>query len=266
MPPRLKTAWAFLLIVSMTPIMADRAICAETLVLAAANTRPTAFLVDGKPTGMLVDLVTEAFRRAGHPVEIKLLPWARCLEDAKAGAVDGVFSSFKLPERELFLAFPKEALTTQVIAFFARKNSTVSFDGNLNSVRSVKIGIINGTSYGKKFDAAIKDGTLWHIDRTNSIDSNLQKLVSERVDLIPSYREVATEAAKRLDLLPKIQELSPPLETVPSYLAFTKVRDLSKLSHAFDTELALMKQDGTYDRIVEKYVVRLAPNTAPKRK
>lgn len=264
MPQRLKSAWVFLLIMSMTLIMTGRAVCSETLVLAAADTRPTAFLVDGKPTGMLVELVTEAFRRAGHSVEIKLMPWARCIEEAKIGAVDGVFSSFKLPERELFLSFPKEALTTQIIAFFARSNSTVGFDGGLNSVRDVKIGIINGTSYGKKFDAAVKDGALAHIDRANNIDSNLQKLVFARVDLIPSYREVAMEAARRLDLLSKIQEISPPIESVPSYLAFTKVRDLSKLSRAFDTELALMKQDGTYDRIVERYR-RLVANAAPVR-
>jgi len=237
--------------------MTARSVCAETLVLAAANTRPTAFLVDGKPTGMLVDLVTEAFRRAGSPVEIKLMPWARCIEEAKTGAVDGVFSSFKLPERELFLAFPKEPLTTQVVAFFARKNSTIRFDGDLNSVRGVNIGIINGTSYGKKFDAAVKDGTLWRIDRTNTIDSNLQKLAVGHVDLIPSYREVLLDAANRLGLRSEIEELSPPLESVPSYLAFTKVRDLSKLSQSFDKELASMKQDGTYDRIVARYV-RLA--------
>jgi polar amino acid transport system substrate-binding protein len=68
-----------------------------------------------------------------------------------------------------------------------------------------------------------------------------------------SYRDVAIDAAKRLDLFQKIKEVSPPLEMVPSYLAFTKVRDFSKLSDAFDAELALMKQDGTYDRTIGKY-------------
>jgi len=250
---RIKTVWASLLIVSMVPIMTCRAVCAETVVLAAANTQPTAFLVDGKPAGMLVDLVTEAFRRAGHPVEIKLMPWARCLKEAKTGEVDGVFSSFKLPERTQFLAFSKEVLNTQVIVFFARRDSTLSFDGDMNSVRDVKIGIINGTSYGTKFDTAVKDNVLRQVDQTDSIDSNVQKLALGRVDLIVSYRDVAIDAAKRLDLFQKIKEVSPPLEMVPSYLAFTKVRDFSKLSDAFDAELALMKQDGTYDRTIGKY-------------
>lgn len=249
----------WLLLVS---IMTARPAQAHTLLLAAANTRPTAyFQVDGKPTGMLIDLVTEAFRRAGYKVEFKLMPWARCLTEAKTGAVDGVFSSFRLPEREQFLGFTNEALTTQAITLFARRNSTISFDGDLSTLRDVKIGIIIGTSYGKKFDAAVKNGTLPSIDPTNNIDSNLAKLALGRVDLVPSLREVAMDTAERLNLLSKIKEVSPPLEFMPSYLAFTKVRDLSKPSHDFDREMALMKRDGSYDRIVKRYA-RLASNAA----
>jgi polar amino acid transport system substrate-binding protein len=246
-------ALACLFIVPVFLGLTASAVCAETLVLAAADSRPTAFLVDGKPTGMLVDLVTEAYRRAGRSVEIKLMPWARCLGEAKTGEVDGVFSSFKLPEREQFLAFTKEPLTTQVIAFFARRDSTQSFDGDLDKLREVKIGIIKGTSYGQRFDAAVTGGALRNVEEANSAESNLKKLAFGRVDLIPSYRYVVLDTAKQLDLLSQIKEVSPPLEAVPTYLAFTKVRDLSKPSEGFDEALASMKQDGTYDRIIGQY-------------
>ncbi|MDR3440503.1 transporter substrate-binding domain-containing protein [Telmatospirillum sp.] len=251
MSPRLKPILACLLILPIA--LACRAACADTLVLAAADSRPTAFLTDGKPTGILVDLVTEAYRRAGHSVDIKLMPWARCLEEAKTGGVDGIFSSFKLPEREEFLAFPKEALTTQVISFFARQDSTLTFDGNLSPLKDTMIGVITGTSYGATFDTAVKNKTLQNIDPTNTVESNLKKLAAGRVALIPSYNYVALDMAKNLNLLSQIKELSPPLQSMPSYLAFTKVRDLKKMSEAFDTALISMKQDGTYDRIVAKY-------------
>jgi len=249
-----KKALACLLIVSVFLAITASAVCADTLVLAAADTWPTAYLVDGRPTGMLVDLVTEAYRRAGHSVEVKLMPWARCLEEAETGKVDGVFSSFKLPERERFLAFSKEALTTQVIAFFARLKSTQSFDGDLAALRDVKIGVITGTSYGEQFDAAVRDGVLRNVEQTNSIESNLKKLVFGRVDLVPSYRYVALDTARRLELLAQIREMSPPVDAVPTYLAFTKVRDLSKWSEEFDAAMASMKQDGTYDRIIARYL------------
>jgi polar amino acid transport system substrate-binding protein len=227
---------------------------ADTLVLAAANTWPTAYLDDGRPTGMLVDLINEAYRRAGHSVEVKLMPWARCLKEAETGEVDGVFSSFKLPERERFLAFSKEALTTQVIVFFARPEWSLGFNGDLAALRDVKIGIIAGTSYGEQFDAAVRDGVLRNVEQTNSIESNLKKLVFGRVDLVPSYRYVALDTARRLQLLTQIREISPPLDSVPTYLAFTKVRDLRKQSEDFDAAMASMKQDGTYDRIIGQYL------------
>ena len=149
----------------------------------------------------------------------------------------------------------KNAARIEVIAGCLR------WSGILSAVRDAKIDVINGTSYGKKFDVAAKDRTLQHLDLTDNIDSNLKKLALGRVDLMRSYREVAMDEAKRLDLVSQIKEVSPPIESVPSYLAFTKVRDLSKQSHAFDVEMAVMKQDGSYDRIVERYR-SLAPNAA----
>jgi len=248
-----RKALACLHLVPVFLAMTASAARADTLVLAAADTRPTAYLVDGRPTGMLVDLVTEAYRRAGHSVEVKLMPWARCLKEAETGEVDGVFSSFKLPERERFLAFSNEPLTIRVIAFFARPESTERFDGDLAAMRDVRIGVITGTSYGENFDAAVRDGVLRNVERTNSIESNLRKLVFGRVDLVPSYRIVALDTARRLQLLAQIREISPPLDSVPTYLAFTKVRDLRKWSNDFDAAMASMKQDGTYDRIIQRY-------------
>lgn len=249
-----KKTLAYLGIVPAFLAMTASVVCADTLVLAAAHTWPTAYLVDGRPTGMLVDLVTEAYRRAGHSAEVKLMPWARCLREAETGEVDGVFSSFKLPERERFLAFSKEALTIQVIVFFARRESTERFGGDLAAMRDVKIGVITGTSYGEQFDAAVRGGVLRNVEQTNSIESNLKKLVFGRVDLVASYRNVALDTATRLQLLAQIREISPPLDSVPTYLAFTRVRDLSKRSEDFDAAMASMKQDGTYDLITRRYL------------
>jgi polar amino acid transport system substrate-binding protein len=91
---------------------------ADDLILAAADSAPTAFMKDGKPAGLLVDVVTEAFRRAGYPIKIKLMPWARCLAEAREGTVDGVFSSFKLPEREVFLSFTDVPVIVQTESWF----------------------------------------------------------------------------------------------------------------------------------------------------
>lgn len=230
------------------------AMAAEPLRLAAADSKPTAFHAGDKPVGILVDLVTEAFRRTGHRVDISLRPWARCLEDARTGAVDGVFSSFKLPERQLFLAFPNEVLITQNIVLFAKAGSTLAFNGNLAELGRVRMGVITGTSYGARLDAALRDGTIRDVEGTNSVEANVEKLMLGRVDVIPSYRQVALDAAVRLGVSGEIRQLSPEVESVPSYLAFTRMRPYQKESDDFDVGLASMKKDGAYEAIFARYV------------
>jgi len=91
----------------------------RALVLVAADSAPTAYMEDGKPSGMLVDVVTEALQRAGSQFEIRLMPWARCLAEIRSGRVDGIFSVFKLPERNAFLTYTSVPIITQVEAFLS---------------------------------------------------------------------------------------------------------------------------------------------------
>jgi polar amino acid transport system substrate-binding protein len=253
MSPQRKVTYTVQLLLALWLAGIGAPATAQQLKLAAANTWPTAYEVDGKPAGILIDLVTEAYRRAGYTVVFKLMPWSRCLDEARSGTVDGVFSSFKLPERESFLYFSREVLMVQVISLFVRSNSPLHDGADLGALKDLKGGAISGTSYGKKFDDAVRSGVLVNVHSTNNIESNLKMLVAGRVDYVPSYRFVILGSAQDLQLLGKIKELAPPLESVPSYLAFTRVRDQHQAAKDFDAALAGMKRDGTYHRILEKY-------------
>lgn len=197
---------------------------ADTLVLAAADSRPTAYMENGKPAGLLVDIVTEAFRRAGYPIRIELKPWARCLSEARDGTVDGVFSSFKSAEREAFLNFTSVPVMTQVETLFVRANSTLQFDGDLSKLAALKIGVIQSTSYGEKIDSMINTGAWNNVSKTINIDSLVRMLAAEQFDLAPSYREVFLSAAKKAGVADKLKALSPSVASVPAYLAFNKKR------------------------------------------
>jgi len=72
-------------------------------------------------------------------------------------------------------------------------------------VRDVRIGVITGTSYGEQFDTAVGNGVLRNVEQTNSIESNLKKLVLWRVDLVPSYRYVTLDTARRLQLIARMK-------------------------------------------------------------
>jgi polar amino acid transport system substrate-binding protein len=206
---------------------------------------------DGKVQGMGVELVTEAMKRLGHTVDIKVYPIARALEETKTGQIDGVFTAYKTPEREAYLTYSHEVLIAQAMCLFVPKDSKITYDGNLCSLGTSKIGIINKMSYGKIFDGAAKDGTLKDFEPSNDTALNIKKLLANRTDIIISSRLAALYFAKTLGVQDQIRELVPPVETVPSYLAFTRTKDMTALADSFDKEIRAMHADGTYDRIMK---------------
>jgi len=244
--------WCGLLLTCLVPMSIPMA-GAQTLVLAAAESIPTAYFDNGKQTGLLVDVIEEVFKRSRYRVDIRIMPWARCIIEAKDGTIDGIFSIYLTPERQEFLSYADEVLITQVQAFFVRKDSAIIFDGDLNKLSKLRIGIVNQTSYGPRLDSALKNGLFKTVDTAHSAASNVKKLLHERVDVIPSYRHVVLDTARTLGVAGDIKELAPAIEAIPSYLAFSNKRNYTKVIGAFNRALRAMKKDGTYDAIFNKY-------------
>ncbi|MCG2624990.1 transporter substrate-binding domain-containing protein [Bradyrhizobium sp. WYCCWR 13023] len=224
------------------------------LVLVAADSSPTAYINDGKPAGILVDVVTEAFRRTGEPIEVQVMPWARCLAEVRSGRVDGIFSVFKLPERNEFLTYTNVPVITQVLAFFVPADSDVMFDGDIGKLGRLRIGTIRATSYGLKVDSALKTGVWSTTVETNNVDTLVGMLALKRIDLAIGYRHVVLDAARNKGYQDKIRELSPGIDEIPSYLAFNKQSDYSKVIADFDRALTSMKDDHSFEAIFEKYL------------
>ena len=224
------------------------------LVLVAADSAPTAYMEGKRPTGILVDVVTEAFQRTDHQFEIQLMPWARCLAEIRSGRVDGIFSVFKLPEREEFLTYTSVPIITQVVAFFVPADSEVTFGGDISKLGNFRIGTIRGTSYGVKVDSALKTGVWSTVVETNNIDSLVGMLGLKRIDLAVGYRHVVLEAARRKGYLDKIRELAPGIDEIHSYLAFSRQRDYSEVIADFDRALTSMKSDRRFEAIHDKYL------------
>lgn len=249
-PLGLTIIWLIALLTNMLPMLAQ----ARELVLVAADSRPTAYMENGKPAGMLVDVVTEAFRRSGHMVKIQLMPWARCLAEVREGNVDGIFSVFRLPERESFLAYTENPVISQVEVFFTHTDSRIEFKGNLSDLSNTRVGVIRDTSYGAEIDAQVKNGSWRNVTYTSNIDSLVAMLAAKHIDIAPSYRAVFIDAAKRAGIAGKIKELSPAVQSIPSYLAFNKKRDYAQAMADFDNALASMKKDKSLDAIYARYL------------
>jgi polar amino acid transport system substrate-binding protein len=201
---------------------------------------------DGAVRGLAVDVVAAVFKRMGHSVSVEVLPWARSLALVRLGERDCVFTIFHSNERAQFLDFSRESIIPQIIYFYARRDGSVSFDGDLRSLGRRTVGTVLKVNYGARFEAARAALALQEVA---SLEQNFRKLVLGRIDVTPG---VAAQ----------IVQLPLAVDSVPSYIAFAKNRHLTALRDQFDVELRAFVASGAYRRLLEQYHIGLTPELA----
>lgn len=205
------------------------------------------------PTGFAVELVQRMFRQLGASVTVQLYPWERAMAKVRLGEADCIFTIYRYPDRELFLDYSEQLVAAQIIYFYARKDANLVFNGNLDLLKGLRVGVVRQINYGPRFEQA---RPALAIDTAADIAMNFRKLAAGRVDLIPSNLATA-EATLALPALHNeaaaIAQLSPPIEIVPSFIAFSKRRQLASLRDKFDVALKRFKATPDYRHLLEKY-------------
>lgn len=238
---------------SLLPLLA-----AASLSLAAAEYHlvtleypPFEYQEGGEVRGVAVDLVREAFSRMGDTVSIKVLPWPRVLWLVENGAADGFFTTYRVPERERWADYSHEELVPQVTSLFSLRDAKIPYHGNLAELSGHPVGVVMKVSYGAKFDQAVQGRVLSRVLESVDGETNFRQLFAGRVDIIASNRDGARFILRRMGKDGEVRELKPPLENVPSYIAFSKRKHLAALRDRFDRVLREMKADGTWARLAK---------------
>jgi len=213
---------------------------------------PYEYEEDGEIKGIAVEIIREGFSRLGYDVCITLYPWTRALNMVKNGDADGIFTAYKTDERLEFADYSNEVLIQQSVSLFVIQGSNIKFDGDLDNVRKYSFGVVRDVSYGEKFDTMFKNNEFAY-EETNTGESNLQKLINGRFDILISNTFGALSIIKKEHISDQVVELKPVVESVPSYIAFSKKRNLTDLRDEFDEILIVMKNDGTIDSIINAY-------------
>lgn len=208
----------------------------------------------GKAEGVAVEIVETIMADLGHNVNISVLPWTRAVKMVRTGKAAAIFTAYKNPTREVFLDYCNEVLIPQAIFFYAKKDSLIQFNGDWASIENKRIGVVSTISYGQQFE---QRKHLFKIDRVHKREHNFDKLLKGRIDLAPESLYVADYTLKKMGLTDEITSISGKLESIASYIAFSKKRNLLKLRDDFDNQLKNMKESGEYYEILNKYGLKL---------
>ena len=221
----------------------------KELILVVPEFPPYQYTENGEQKGFKLKLLHEASRRAGYELKVIFRPWARVLKMLEDGQAD--FSNMYInEERKEYLTFSDDVLFPIRIQFFAQNNQKKVYDGSFDSIKQLRIGVVNKISYGEKFDSALKEGVFSHVEIANSHENLIALLAGGRIDLAIGASYVLESVIRRNNLTKDIKPLSPPISDANVYNAFTKTKDMRPVSEALDRALQSMRDDGSFYDII----------------
>lgn len=200
--------------------------------------------------GYVAEIIREAYKRSGYEVEMRFTPWARTVNLAKDGTVDGYFPEYYAEEVKSYAIF-SEPFQGGPMGFFKQKTKDISYQ-TLTDLKPYTIGVVREYVNTKEFDEAdfLKKEAV-----TDDL-TNLKKLIGGRIDMMIADKFVGLYLMEKNDLQGKenIEFMSPPLELKDLYLCISKkTADADGKLAAFNDGLKAIKADGTLDNILKKH-------------
>lgn len=256
----IKLRLLFLLSVFLLVISGTNAETSESrLSLGTLHNPPLEYEEDGVATGALVDIITEVVKRTGRETLITLLPWKRAQMDVKTGNADGCFNTGITNSRKEWAYFHEEILVEEQYVLFYRKSTPVRIPIDMQDVGHLNVGTQRGYAYGGMFQKSLDAHRFKSIQEGETIAQNVNKLLAKRFDIFVGDRLPTLYHLRQAGVQDQVgiikdttgQELI--ISVWPTYLAFSKKTIPFEYVKAFNNVLIQIKQDGTYERIFEKY-------------
>jgi polar amino acid transport system substrate-binding protein len=144
-----------------------------------------------------------------------------------------------------------ESLYNDETVFFARKGETITYT-TLQDLTPYTIGVLAG---GAEIERFRQEPGLTFIEASGQ-DINVKNLMMKRIDLVLCSRAyllnvIATQFPEWNEAIEVVQ---PPYEVAEMYNVMSKkVADASTIVADFNRGLQMIKDDGTFDRILQKH-------------
>lgn len=204
---------------------------------------------DGTPAGIDVEIATEAFRRMGYAARFEVIDWEQKTALVESGAIDCIWGCFSMQGRETLYQWAGPYMVSrQVVA--------VNADSSIQSLSDLagKTVMVQSTS---KPEGIFLSGSDPRIPQTIEVfsieDRSVQyaMLACGYVDAIAAHETAILQYMKDNNAVFRI--LEEPLLVTGLGVAFAK-NDSRGLDHQLNDTFAQMREDGTLERIVGKYL------------
>ncbi|GLR15264.1 hypothetical protein GCM10007907_40540 [Chitinimonas prasina] len=217
---------------------------AETVTIGAEDDwAPYCSKVGNDAKGFAVDVVREAFKAAGVEVKFALVPYARCMSEAKEGKLVGCFNAARNSLLENDYLWHAKPMFNARINIYAPADSSES-GLTPKSLEGKDVAVTNNYEYGDDFDRNTK------IKRSvsNQDEQGFRKLLAKRVQYMVAYEKVANAifSKNKAEFTGKFKAVGMTAEP-GLYIAFSKKHpDSAKFVEKFNQGMEAIRKSGKY--------------------
>lgn len=212
---------------------------------------------NGQIEGIDADLITEILRRMGcKPVFVEM-PWARALAELEAGRLDVLPAAFKTADREKYATFSIPIYRSANVLFMSQRAEASYHFTHLADLADsdFRLGTQIKAYFGAEYEALLANPAFKaRIYTVNQRASGWKMIDANRLDGMIADQFTGTIELQQLGLSEVIVKSNVVLSNDPSMVAFSRKSVSAGWVDQFNRALQTMKADGTYRRIMARYL------------
>ena len=213
---------------------------------------------DPKP-GYVIEILKTVFEKTGAKLDYAIVPWKRAVAEAEKGEINGVIGGLK-SDTPTFI-FPEEPIGMNANGLFVKKGNSWTYT-DITSLKGKRLGVINGYSYGDKFDQYVTQNqdnpnVINVSSGDNPVATAIHKLQGGFVDVYVENKTVFWAHVKKVGLDKNdFLDVGNASDPEPMYVAFSpKKTDSKALAEALTTGIRAMRASGELAKILKSYEV-----------
>lgn len=220
--------------------------------------------------GWVQQLTIALMHSQGYTVRSHFRPWARAVKETESGEANILYPEYHISSKAPSDVFPgtlrmdhlalSDSFPGGIVALIKRREETVAYNGDLESLKRQVIGVVRGYENTPDFDAMMDQGLFSIAEALDDLQLG-RMLLAKRVDLIVGdpkvifYRLGQAELPSRAqdNVMAKLEVIEPPLAYNELYYAISKKRDNWQiLLGDINKALAEFKQSGELQRLIKQ--------------
>jgi len=206
--------------------------------------------------GLIIDLLTEVFTRAGYQVEMEFMPWSRVAEEMRNGSADISVASWYSDTRAQELSYSEPYLTNNLI-ILKRKKDALKYN-NFSEFKSYmskggyRMGVFEEYAYGDEFNSIAPLVNLSYYKHCGQL---VRDVAAKNTDIALIDQWTAeTKLNSMQNIADHLEMIATPIIKRGLYITASKQnKNHQQIIAAFNKTLQDMKSDGSYNALLKRH-------------